>query len=111
MSFTKLGYCQYLLSSPINDTLTNLVEQVEGGSHDRVNRYLRQEKLTPRLLWENVKAQVQTCEDGFIVFDVVYSFSFRSYGREWIDILDIALKLKSELVMFLELNEITSSSS
>ena len=69
MSFTKLDYCQYLLSSPINYTLTNLAEHLEGVSHDRVNRYLRQEKLTPRLLWENVKDQVRTCADGFIVFD------------------------------------------
>ena len=69
MSFTKLDYCQYLLSSPINYTLTNLAEHLEGVSHDRVNRYLRQEKLTPRLLWENVKDQVQACEDGMIVFD------------------------------------------
>ena len=69
MSFTKLDYCQYLLSSPINYTLTNLAEHLEGVSHDRVNRYLRQEKLTPRLLWKNVKDQVQTCEDSFIVFD------------------------------------------
>ena len=69
MRFTKLDYCQYLLSSPINYTLTNLADHLEGVSHDRVNRYLRQEKLTPRLLWENVKNQVQICEDGFIVFD------------------------------------------
>jgi len=69
MSFTKLDYCQYLLSSPINYTLKNLAEHLEGVSHARVNRYLRQEKLTPRLLWENVKDQVQACEDGFMVFD------------------------------------------
>jgi hypothetical protein len=69
MSFTKLDYCQYLLSSPINYTLTNLAEHLEGVSHDLVNRYLRQEKLTPRLVWENVKGQVRPCKDGLIVFD------------------------------------------
>jgi hypothetical protein len=69
MSFTKLDYCQYLLSSPSNYTLTNLAEHLDDVSHDRINRYLRQEKLTPRLLWENVKASVQGCADGFIVFD------------------------------------------
>jgi hypothetical protein len=69
MSFTKLDYCQYLLSSPINYTLTNLAEHLDGVSHDPVSRYLRQEKLTPRLLWENVQDHVQACEDGFIVFD------------------------------------------
>jgi hypothetical protein len=69
MSFSKLDYCQYLLSSPVNYTLTNLAEHIDGVSHDRVNRYLRQEKLTPRVLWENVEGQVQTCEDDLIVFD------------------------------------------
>lgn len=55
MSFTKLDYCQYLLSSPINYTVTNLADHLEGISHDRINRYLRGEKLMPRLLWDNVK--------------------------------------------------------
>jgi hypothetical protein len=50
MSFTKLDYCQYLLSSPINYTLTNLAAHLGGISHDRINHYLRGEKLTPRLL-------------------------------------------------------------
>jgi hypothetical protein len=51
MRFTKLNYCQYLLSSQINYTLTNLAEHLEAISHDQINRYLRREKLTPRLLW------------------------------------------------------------
>jgi hypothetical protein len=54
MSFTQLDYCQYLLSSPVNYTITNLAEHLEGISHNRVNRYLCGEKLTPRLLWDNV---------------------------------------------------------
>ncbi|NDJ25582.1 transposase, partial [Nostoc sp. B(2019)] len=55
MRFTKLNYCQYLLSSQINYTLTNLAEHLERISHDKINRYLKNEKLTPRLLWDNVK--------------------------------------------------------
>jgi hypothetical protein len=48
MRFTKLDYCQYLLSSPINYTVKNLADHLDGVSHDRINRYLRGEKLTPR---------------------------------------------------------------
>ncbi len=59
MSFTKLDYCQYLLSSAINYTVTNLANHLEGISHDRINRYLRGKKLTPRLLWDNVKGNLQ----------------------------------------------------
>lgn len=54
-NFTKLDYCQYLLSSQVNYTLTNLADHLQSISHDSINRYLRQEKLTPSLIWDNVK--------------------------------------------------------
>jgi hypothetical protein len=69
MRFTKLDYCQYLLSSQINYTLTNLAEHLQLVSHDKINRYLRSEKLTPRLLWDNVKHLLQIDENGYIIFD------------------------------------------
>lgn len=69
MNFTKLDYCQYLLSSPINYTVTNLADHLEGISHDRINRYLQGEKLTPRLLWDNVKALVKSSNKAYLLFD------------------------------------------
>lgn len=69
MTFTKLDYCQYLLSSPINYTVTNLADHLAGISHDRINRYLRGEKLTARLLWDNVQSLLQESERGYLVFD------------------------------------------
>jgi hypothetical protein len=69
MRFTKLNYCQYLLSSQINYTLTNLADHLETISHDRINRYLRRERLTPRLLWENVLPLIQSHEQAYIIFD------------------------------------------
>ena len=69
VSFSKLDYCQYLLSSPINFTVTHLAEHLEGVSHDRIKRYLQGEKLAPRLLWENVRRLVEVCEEGYLVFD------------------------------------------
>lgn len=69
MRFTKLNYCQYLLSSQINYTLTNLAEHLEQISHDKINRYLKQEKLTPSLLWDNVKDIITINENAYIVFD------------------------------------------
>jgi cellobiose-specific phosphotransferase system component IIB len=38
MNFTKLDYCQYLLSSQVNYTLTNLAEHLDQFSHDTINR-------------------------------------------------------------------------
>jgi hypothetical protein len=69
MKFTKINYCQYLLSSQTNYTITNLAEHLENVSHDRINRYLRKEKLTPSLLWENVQPSLKTDPDGYIIFD------------------------------------------
>lgn len=69
MKFTKLDYCQYLLSSQINYTMTNLAEHLETISHDAINYYLKREKLTPRLLWDNVKEVVEPDTNGYIIFD------------------------------------------
>jgi len=69
MKFTKLDYCQYLLSSQINYTITNLAEHLENISHDKINNYLKNEKLTPRLLWDNVKSLIVPDEDAYIIFD------------------------------------------
>jgi len=69
MSFSKLDYYQYLLSSPINYTMTNLADHLEGISHDRINRYLRGERLTARLLWDNVEALLQPSKNAYILFD------------------------------------------
>lgn len=67
--FTKLDYCQYLLSSQINYTLTNLADHLQDFSHDTINRYLLGEKLTPRLLWEQVFPLLSVHPDAYLIFD------------------------------------------
>ncbi len=69
MSFTKLDYCQYLLSSQINYTLTNMADHLESFSHDTMNRYLKGEKLTPRLLFEQVEPMVEQDPGAYLIFD------------------------------------------
>jgi hypothetical protein len=66
---TRLDYCQYLLVSQINYTLTNFADHCEQFSHDAINRYLRGERITPRLVWENVRGHVVATERGYLVFD------------------------------------------
>ena len=46
-----------------------MAEHLQVFSHDTINRYLRGEKLTPRLLWDNVEYFIQLDEDGSIIFD------------------------------------------
>ena len=55
---TRLDYCQFLLSSQVNYTLTHFAEHSRRFSHDLANRYLARERITPRLVWENVRGQV-----------------------------------------------------
>jgi len=66
---SRLGYCQYLLTSPTNYTLTNFSNHVDDMSHDAITRYLRVERLTPRLVWDNVRTQVAAHADGCVLFD------------------------------------------
>ena len=66
---TRVDYCQYLLSTPLNYTLTHFADHSESFSHDQINRYLAKDRLTPKQVWEHVKSDViQTCE-GYIIFD------------------------------------------
>lgn len=66
---TRLDYCQYLLVSQINYTLTNFAERTEKFSHDAINLYLAGNQITPRQVWENVRVQVIQTPEEFIVFD------------------------------------------
>ena len=66
---TRVDYCQYLLSTPLNYTLTHFADHSESFSHDQINRYLAKDRLTPRQVWEHVEPDIiQTC-DGYIIFD------------------------------------------
>src|SRR5258708_32634600 len=61
---TRLDYCQFLLVSQTNYTLTYFADHGPGFSHDAVNRYLEEDKLTARLVRENVSSQVGRSEAG-----------------------------------------------
>jgi hypothetical protein len=64
-----LDYCQFLLVSQTNYTLTYFAEHRPGFSHDAIKRYLEEEKLTARMVWEQVKGQVVSSEQGYLAFD------------------------------------------
>lgn len=66
---TRIDYCHYLLVSQMNFTLTNMAEHHERFSHDAMNRYLRGDKLTARMIWESVRGQVVMSKLGYVVFD------------------------------------------
>ena len=85
---TRLDYCQYLLVSQINYTLTNFADHRQEFSHDAINRYLGGERITPRLVWDNVAGQVIRTPHGYIVFDDTvldknYSFAIELVRRQY----------------------------
>ena len=51
---TRVDSCQYLLSTPINYTLTHFGEHSENFSHDQINRYLGNARLTPRIVGNHI---------------------------------------------------------
>ncbi len=67
MSFTHLDYCQYLLTSPKNYTLTNLADHKITISHDTINKFLRKEEINPNIIWHNVKQTIKEEPDASIV--------------------------------------------
>jgi hypothetical protein len=85
---TRLDYCQFLLSSQINYTLTYFADHHQGFSHDLINHYLGQEKMTPRLLWDNVQGEIIDSPNGYVLFDDTivdknYSHRIELVRRQW----------------------------
>lgn len=66
---TRLDYCQFLLASQINYTMTHLAAHTDGFSHDAVTRYLAGDTLSPRDLWQQVRGDLVPSSQGYLVFD------------------------------------------
>lgn len=82
MKTTRQIYCQYLLSSQINYTCTNLADHVDNLDHKSVYRYLKSEKLTPRLVWEKARETLVATQDGYIIFDDTVADKSHSHDIE-----------------------------
>jgi len=79
---TRQIYCQYLLSSQINYTCTNLADHVDNLDHNSVYRYLKNERLTPRLIWEKARQTLVQTADGYIIFDDTVADKSHSHDIE-----------------------------
>jgi hypothetical protein len=66
---TRIDYCQYLLSTQTNFTITNYANHISNVSHDAINRYLRKEKITAKIIWEHVKGSIVQSPRGCVIFD------------------------------------------
>jgi len=66
---TKQKYVEYLISTPINYTCTNLAEHLEGVSHDVVSDYLKREPLTAQQIWELVEGMIDDSPEAVLIVD------------------------------------------
>ena len=66
---TRLDYCQYLLSSPHNYTLTHFADHSDRFTHDMINRTLGGDRISPREIWKNVKPHLTSTAKGVVLFD------------------------------------------
>jgi len=88
MKTSRQIYCQYLLSSQINYTCTNLADHTDGLDHNSVYRYLKGERLRPALIWEKVKDLIVQTPEGYLLFDDTvldksYSFEIDGVRRQY----------------------------
>lgn len=85
---THWDYCQFLLVSQVNYTQTYFADHSEQFSHDRVNRLMRENKLTPHELRQLVRQELVLSENGYILFDDTvldksHSFAIELVRRQW----------------------------
>lgn len=66
---TKQQYVEYLVSTPINYTCSNLAEHLDRVSHDAVSDYLQRERHTARTLWKLAQSLIDDSPSAFLLID------------------------------------------
>jgi len=69
MKVTAINYGQFLINSHRNFTGTYFADTVDDLEHDSVYRYLKSDKLTPRMVWEKTKPLIKKTPKGILIFD------------------------------------------
>ena len=66
---TRMKYVEYLISTPLNYTCSNLADHLENVSHDAVSDYLRREKLSANHLWELATHLINDSLESYLIVD------------------------------------------
>lgn len=69
MKVTAINYGQFLINSHLNFTGTYFADTVDKLKHDSVYRYLKKDKLTPRMVWEKTKTLIKHTPKGVLLFN------------------------------------------
>lgn len=66
---TKRQYVEYLVSTPVNYTGSNLAKHLDGVSHDAVTDYLSRDRLTARHVWELAQQLIKDSPSAYLIVD------------------------------------------
>jgi hypothetical protein len=77
---TKRQSIEYLISTPVNYSCTNLAQHLDGVSHDAISDYLQRDKLTARHLWELVEPLLNDSDQAYLIVDD--SVQNKQYSRK-----------------------------
>ena len=80
MKITKQRYVEYIISTPINYTCTNLADHLDDISHDAINDYLRREKHTAHTVWKLAQRLITNSSEACLVVDD--SVQDKSYSQK-----------------------------
>lgn len=69
MAVTAQMYGQFLINTPANVTATYFADTASGFSHDQVTRFLKNSKLSPRIVRDKALADIPLSPHGFVLFD------------------------------------------
>ena len=77
---TKARYVEYLISTPVNYTGTNLAAHLDGVSHDQITDFLAQEQFASQHIWELAQSLIDNTSDAFLILDD--SVQEKKYSRK-----------------------------
>ena len=80
MKITKQRYVEYVISTPVNYTCTNLADHLDDISHDAINDYLRGEKHTAHTVWELAEPLINNSNEAYLILDD--SVQDKSYSQK-----------------------------
>lgn len=66
---TKAQYIEFLISTPVNYTCTNLADHLSGISHDSITDFLNKQRLTAQSVWLCTKTLIHDTQDSFLIID------------------------------------------
>lgn len=69
MNPRRRDYCQFIIATQTNYTQTYFADHHPRFSHDAINRYLRDDQVSPSEVWASIKDSIEASQQACLVFD------------------------------------------